>query len=220
MAFAGAAGRRFWRRGLGDLAADRDIERAAAGAHDQGAAGRHRQFGAGISGRAILGGGEDDRRLVGVERRRHPGIDPHAGRRQHALPVERRGDPRTSFIAGSDEGRNQQQHHQRPQRHRIMLCQRRRRHTGAQPGERGQHALALRLPQRARHWVIGGEGILQRGRRAMAQAAAAIKPAQRLAAAWPAQLRKRHQRRNNQHEEQREPGQPAEHRQQLPQARP
>ena len=39
----------------------------------------------------LVRGRQDDRRLAGVERRRHPGIDPDIGRRQHAVPVERRG---------------------------------------------------------------------------------------------------------------------------------
>ena len=40
----------------------------------------------------LVGGRQDDRRLAGIDRRRHPGIDPDIGRRQHAVPVEGRGD--------------------------------------------------------------------------------------------------------------------------------
>ena len=40
----------------------------------------------------LVGRRQDDRRLAGIDRRRHPGVDPDIGRRQHAVPVERRRD--------------------------------------------------------------------------------------------------------------------------------
>src|SRR5438477_439824 len=61
--------------------------------------------------------------------------------------------------------------------------------------------LALLPPQRLCDRVLGRERIGQRGRRAVANAGAAIEPAQRLFAGRPAKPREREQRRQRQHEE-------------------
>src|SRR6185437_633247 len=60
-----------WYR-LGGAATRNDVERAAAGTDDQRAADRHRQRRADWRGGFLAGCGQDDRRLAGVERRRHP----------------------------------------------------------------------------------------------------------------------------------------------------
>ena len=168
------------RRGFGHAAADHHIERAAAGAHDQRAARRDRQRRARRRRRRgfLVRGRQDDRRLAGIERRRHPGIDPDIGRRQHAVPVERRGDAHRALVAGGDIGRHHHHRDQRAQRPGIVDRQPRRRQAGADALDRGQRALALRLPQRQRDRILRRQRIGQRGRRAMADAGAAVEPAQ------------------------------------------
>ena len=122
---------------------------------------------------------QDDRRLAGIERRRHPGIDPDIGRRQHAVPVERRRGAQHALVAGGDIGRDHQHRDQRAQRPGIVDRQPRRRQAGADALDRCQCALALRLPQRQRDRILRGQRIGQRGRRAMADAGAAVQPAER-----------------------------------------
>ena len=168
----------------------------------------------------LVGGGQDDRRLAGIERRRHPGIDPDIGRRQHAVPVERRRDAHHALVAGRDIGRDQQHRDQRAQRPGIVDRQPRRRQPGADALDRGQRALALRLPQRPRDRILRRQRIGQRGRRAMADAGAAVEPAQRLFAARPAKPEQRKQRGQRQQHEQAEPDGAGDKRQRQPQAGP
>ena len=160
-----------------------DVERAAARAHDQRAAGRDRQGSRGGQRGLLVRRRQDDRRLAGIERRRHPGIDPDIGRRQHAVPVERRRGAQAALVAGGDKGRDHHHRDQRAQRPGIVDRQPRRRQAGADALDRGQRALALRLPQRQRHRILRRQRIGQRGRRAMADAGAAVEPAQGLFAA-------------------------------------
>ena len=194
------------RHRLGHAAAGNDIERAAAGAHDQRASppAPAAARAAGAAG-FLVGGRQDDRRLAGVERRRHPGVDPDIGRRQHAVPVERRRGAHRALVARRDIGRHHQHHDQRAQRPGIVDRQPRRRQAGADALDRGQRALALRLPQRPRDRILRGQRIGQRGRRAMADAGAAVEPAQRLLAARPAKPDQRKQRGQRQQHEQAEP---------------
>ena len=195
MPLVGALGRLLGRRGFGHAAAGQHIERAAAGAHDQRGAGRHRQRSRGGQRGFLVGRRQDDRRLAGVERRRHPGVDPDIGRRQHAVPVERRLGAQRALVAGGDIGRHHHHRDQRAQRPGIVDRQPRRRQAGADALDGCQSALALRLPQRLRHRILGRERIGQRGRRAVADAGAAVEPAQALFAARPAEPDKRKQRR-------------------------
>ncbi len=189
MPLVGALGRLLGRRGFGDAAADDHIERAAARAHDQRAAGRDRQRpGSGRRG-FLVRRRQDDRRLAGIERRRHPGIDPDIGRRQHAVPVERRGDPHRALVARGDIGRDHHHRDQRAQRPGIVDREPRRRQAGADALDRCQRALALRLPQRQRDRILRGQRIGERGRRAMADAGAAVEPAEAVLAARPAEPR-------------------------------
>ena len=102
----------------------------------------------------LVRGRQDDRRLAGIDRRRHPGIDPDIGRRQHAVPVERRGDAHRALVAGGDIGRHHHHHDQRAQRPGIVDREPRRRQAGADALDRGQRALALLLPQRQRDRVL------------------------------------------------------------------
>ncbi len=192
MPFVGALRRLFARRNLGHAAADHDIDGAAAGAYQQRAARRHRQRCSAIGrSRIPVGGGQNYRRLAGVDRRSHPGIDPDIGRRQHAVPVERRGNPQHALVAGGEIGGRQHHHDQRAQRPGIVDRKPRRRQPGANPLDRGQRTLALLPPQRLRDRVLVRERIGQRGRRTMANAGAAVEPTQRLFAGRPAKPRKR-----------------------------
>ena len=126
MPFVGALGRLLGRHGFGHAAAGHHIERAAARAHDQRAARRHRQRSRGGCCGFLVRRRQNDRRLAGIERRRHPGIDPDIGRRQHAVPVERRGDPRACA--------------RRPRRHRPQPSS--PRPARAAPRDRGSPAAA------------------------------------------------------------------------------
>ncbi len=174
MAFVGAFGGLLGRRDFGHATAGHDIERAAAGAHDQRAAGRNRQGSGGGAGRFLVGRRQDDRGLAGIDRRRHPGIDPDIGRRQHAVPVERGGDPHRAFLARGHIGRDHHERDQRAQRPGIVDRQPRRRQAGADAFDRCQGALALRLPQRLRDRILRDQRIGEGRRRAMADAGAAV----------------------------------------------
>ena len=220
MPFVGALRRLLARRDLGHAAADHDVDGAAAGAHQQRAARRHRQRRSAIGRSRIPGGGQNHRRLAGIDRRGHPGIDPDVGRRQHAVPVERRGNPQHALVAGGDIGGRQHHHDQRAQRPGIVDRKPRRRQPGADPLDRGQRALALLPPQRLRDRVLGRERIGQRGRRAMANAGASVEPAQRLFAGRPAKPRKREQRRQRREGEQADADRACQEWQRQPQSGP
>ena len=220
MPFVGALRRLLARRHLGHAAADHDVDGAAAGAHQQRAARRHRQRCAAVGRSRIAVGGQNHRRLAGIVRRRHPGIDPDIGRRQHAVPVERRGNPQHALVAGGEIGGRQHHHDQRAQRPGIVDRKPRRRQAGANPLDRGQRALALLAPQRLRDRVLGLERIGQRGRRAVADAGAAVEPAQRLFAGRPAKPRKWIQRRQRREGEQADADRARQERQRQPQSGP
>ena len=181
---------------------------------------RHRQRSRGRKRGFLVGGRQDDRRLAGIERRRHPGIDPDIGRRQHAVPVERRLGTQHALVAGGDIGRHHHHRDQRAQRPGIVDRQPRRRQAGADPLDRRQGALALRLPQRQRDRILGRQRIGQRGRRAMADAGAAVEPAQALFAARPAKPDQRKQRSQRQQHEQAEADGARQKRQRQPQSGP
>ena len=220
MPLVGALGRLLGRHRLGHGASGDDIETAAARAHNQRAArrdlhgsrGRHRGF--------LVGRRQDNRRLGGVERRRHPGIDPDIGRRQHAIPVERRVGAQHALVAGGNIGRNHQHRDQRAQRPGIVDREPRRRQAGADALDRRQRALALRLPQRQRHRVLRRKRIGERGCRAMADAGTAVQPVERRFAARPAKPEQRKHRPERQKHEQTEPNGARHERQRQPQSGP
>ena len=220
LALAGAIGRRLARGDLGEAAADDDVDGAAARANQQRAAGRNLQRPA--IGRSCIPvrGGKNDRRLAGIDRRRHPGIDPHIGRRQHAVPVERRRNPHPALVTGRDIGRCHHHHDQRAQRPGIVDGKPRRRKPGANPLDRGQRTLALLPPQRLRDRVLGRERIGQRGRGPVANAGAAVEPAQSLFAGRPAKTCERKQRRECQQNEQHDARGACNERQRQPKAGP
>ncbi len=202
MPLVGALRRRFAWRDLGHAATDHDVDGAAAGAHQQRAACRNRQRPAiGRTGIAV-GGGKNDRRFSGIGRRRHPGVDPDIGRRQHAVPVERRGHPHRALVAGGDIGGHQHHHDQRAQRPGIVDRQPRRRQPGTDALQRGQRAFALRLPQRLRDRILGRQRIGQRGRRTVPDAGAAVEPGQCGLAGRPPETNERQQRAQRQQDEQ------------------
>ena len=60
------------------------------------------------------------------------------------------------------------------------------RQTGADALERGQRALALRLPERLRNRVLRGQRVRERRGRAVTDARTAVEPGERLFAARPA----------------------------------
>ena len=101
-----------------------------------------------------------------------------------------------------------------------MNSQPRRRQAGANALERGQRAFALRLPQRQRHRVLGSQRIGQRGRRAMADAGAAVEPAQALFTGRPAKANQRKQRPERQQREQADTDDPRHEGQRQPQPGP
>ena len=171
---------------LGHSAADDDVERAAARAHDQRAAGWHSQRPRRRKCGLLVRRRQDDRRPSGIKRRRHPGIDPDIVGRKHPVPVEGGGDANPSFVSGRNIGRNHQHDDQRTKRPGIMNRKPRRRQAGADALDRSQRAFALRLPQRQRDRVLRRQRIGKGRRRAMANAGAAIEPRQRVLAAWPA----------------------------------
>ena len=78
------------------------------------------------------------------------------------------------------EGRDDQEEHQRAQRHRIAQRQLRRRPAGLELARRQQRALDMRAPERLRDRIVlvGGDLVGDRGGRPMRLAAAAIEPAQ------------------------------------------
>ncbi len=168
-----------------DAAGAGDIEAELAGrAHDQRRTDRHgdrpsilRRRGRHLAG---MNAGQHDRRLAGIGRRRDPGVDAEIRRQRHAVPVERRRDPLPAFAAGGEERRDAGDQHQRAQRIRIAPGEARRRRAGLERARRLQRALDMGVPQRERIRILGRDRELvgDRGRRTMAQAAAAIEPAQ------------------------------------------
>ena len=132
MPLVGALGRLLAGRDFADAATDHHVDGAAARAHQKRAAGRNRQRPAVGPAGVLVGGGKNDRRLAGIDRRRHPGVDPDIGRRQHAVPVEGCGDPHRAFVTGGDIGRHHHHHDQRAQRPGIVDRKPRR-----QAGRRG-----------------------------------------------------------------------------------
>ena len=220
MALVGALGRLLARGDLGDAAAHHDVDAAAARANHQRAAGRNLQRPAIGRGRVLVGGRKNDRRLAGIDRRRYPGVDPHIGGRQHAVPVERRGNPHPALVTGRDIGRRHHHHDQRAQRPGIVDGKPRRRKPGADPLDRGQRALALLPPQRLCDRILGRERIRQRRRRPVANAGAAVEPAQALFAGRPAKTRERKQRAQCQQNEQQDARGACNERQRQPQAGP
>ena len=78
----------------------------------------------------------------------------------------------------------------------------RRRQAGADALERGQRTLALRLPQRLRERILRRQRIGERGRRAMADAGAAVEAAKRLFAGRPAETNQGNQRAERQQRKQ------------------
>ncbi len=220
MSFVGAFGCLLGRLGFGHAAPCEHIERAAAGADDQRGACRNRQGSRGRDGGFLVGGRQDDRRLAGIERRRHPGVDPDIGRRQHPVPVERRLGAQHALVAGGDIGRHHHHHDQRAQRPGIVDRQPRRRQAGADTLDGRQSALALRLPQRLGDRIPGRKRIGQRGRGAVADARAAVEPAQALFAARPAEPDKRKQGAHRRQHEQAEAYGTRHKRQRQPQSGP
>ena len=220
MPFVGALRSFRGRLDFRDAAARKHIERAARGADDQRGAGRHRQ-GSGRGKRAFLvRGRQDDRRLCCIDRRRDPGIDPDIGRRQYAVPVERSRGAQSALIAGGDIGREQHHRDQRAQRPGIVDRQPRRRQAGANPLDGGERPLALRLPQRLGHRILARERIGQRGRRAVANAGAAVEPAQTLFATRPAEPDEGKQGDQRRQPEQAKPDGARQKRQRQPQPGP
>ena len=110
--------------GIADPAARDDVEMDAGGADDQRAARRHRERGGGRQRLARPQARQDHRRLAGVGRRRHPGVDAEIGRRHHALPIEGRGDAFHPLAAGGEERRDHQHRHQRRAAQRDRALQR------------------------------------------------------------------------------------------------
>ena len=92
---------------------------------------------------AGMNAGQHDRRLAGIGRRRHPGVDAEIRRQHHALPIERRRDAFPAFAAGGEKSRDAGEQHQRAQRIRVAPGDARRRLAGFER--------ARRLPTRARH---------------------------------------------------------------------
>jgi len=187
MLVVGAFGRGLRGRNFLEAAGDDDIQAAAGGAHDQGRTGGNGQRAGGRQRcRLLVGGRQDHRRLAGVERRRDPGVDADIGRRQHTVPVESSCEPQSALIARGKEGRDQHHHDQRAQRPGVVDGEARVRQTGADALERGQRALALRLPERLCDRILRGQRVGERGGGAVANARAAVEPGERLVAARPA----------------------------------
>ncbi len=198
MPFIGALRRLLGRYRFGDAATADHIERAAARAHDQRAAHRNRQGSCGRYGGLLARRRQNDRWLAGIERWCHPGVDPDVGRRQHAVPVERRLGAQRALIACGNIGRDHHHRDQRAQRPGIVDRKPRRRQAGADALDRCQGAFALRVPQRLRDRILRDQRIGERGRRTMADPGATVEPAEGLFAARPAKPGKRKQRTQRQ----------------------
>ncbi len=221
MLLVGALGRLLGRRNLLQAAGGRDIETAAGGAYDQRRAGGYGQRAACRERRGLLvGGRQDDRRLRGVEWRRHPGVDADIGRRQHAVPVERRAHPRRALVAGGEEGRDQHDHDQGAKRPGIVEREAGMRQACADTPQRGQRALALRLPQHSRDRVLRGQRVRQRGGGAVTDAGAIVEPSEGLLAGRPTEPNQRNQGGQRQQDKQAEPDRAGEERQRQPEAGP
>ena len=167
---------------------------------------------------ARMHAGKDDRRLAGVSRRRHPGVDAEIRRQHDALPIERRGDALEVFAAGSNEGGDNGDENKAAQRVRIARRQTRRRPAGLERPRRGERALDVRLPQRQRIGVLrrDRELIGNRGRRPMTDAAAAIEPPQRVGGDRQPQRHEWNDRGDREDDEHHESGSPGERRQPQP----
>ena len=156
-----------------------------------------------LSGAAgvLVGGRQDDRRLAGIDRRRHPGIDPDIGRRQHPVPVEGGSDPHRALVAGGDKGRHHHHHDQRAQRPGIVNVSR----GDGRPARMRLIEASVRSRWPATAPAPPGpcrQRVGQRGRRAMTDAGAAVEPAQALFAGRPAKANKRKQGAERQQHEQ------------------
>ena len=203
-------------------AGGRKVEARAGGANDQHAAGRDRN-GARLA--HLLAGAharQDHRRLAGVGRRRHPGVDAEIGGLHRAPPIERRGHAAEPLAAGADAGGDRQDQDEGAQRVGIAQQQPRLRHPGLQAAGGGERAHHMGLPERERALVLGsGRHVVgDRGCGPVRQSAAQIEPAQRVPAARQGEARQRHGARQQQEPEQAHPDGAPERRQREPEAGP
>ena len=162
------AGRRVHRLfGRRHAAAAGHIEIDLAGrAHDQRRIDRHgeRSFRRRRLRRLLAGmnAGQHDRRLAGIGRRHHPGVDAEIRRQHHARPVECRGDPLPPFAAGGKERGDAGDQHQRAQRIGVAPSDARGWLAGFERAHRGQSALDMGVPQRQRIGILRGDRELGR----------------------------------------------------------
>ena len=152
---AGRRRRRAFAARLGDAAAGDDFEPAcAARADHQHASRRHGLDQRGLMRLAGADAGQDHRRLAGVGRRRHPGVDAEILRLHHAGPVERRGDALHALAGRGKERRADEQHDQRAHRDRIEQMQARTRRPGLERIRGAQRLFDMRAPERLRHLIL------------------------------------------------------------------
>ena len=150
---------------MGD--AQRLVARTAGDAQRNLAACRHgdrRRVGIGI-------GGQEDRRLAGIGRRRHPGVDAGCHACICRLRAKTVADPAALRSKRKGEGCDQQQCRCRAQAPRVMLRHTRARQVGTDIVEPRRHALLMLAPQRpgkaglraARAVVLYLHGAVQQG---------------------------------------------------------
>ncbi len=196
-----ASGRLDFFVGRRDAAGAGNVEiELARRAHDERAAGRngYRLARVRVLPRDLAGmhAGEDDRRLAGISGRRHPGVDAEIRRQHNALPIERRRDALPMLATGGDEGGDRGDENKTAQR--IGIAQRKpgRRPSRPERAGLGKRALDMRSPERERIGICrrDGEFVGDRRRRPMANAAAAIEPAQRVDGGRQAQRNERNDR--------------------------
>ena len=166
--------------------------------------------------------GQDQRRLAGIGRRRHPGVDAEILRLHDAGPVERGGDALHALAGGGKERRGDQQHDQRAHRDRIEQMQPRARRAGLERIGGAQRLLDMRAPQRARHLILlaGAKFVGKRGRRPVREPAAAIEAAQAVERARQAEAQQRDRRDRDQHDQDEQRDGAPHRRQHEPQAGP
>ena len=143
---------------------------------------------------------QHDRRLAGIERRDHPGVDAEIRRQHHALPVERGGDALVTLAAGGEERGDAGDQHQTPDRIRVTPGDARRRQAGLERARRLPGTLDMGIPQRERIRILTADrqGIGDRGRRPVGQTAVPVEPAKRVGHAGNAQKHERDRGRDNQ----------------------
>ena len=120
-------------------------------------------FGCAAAARGAAGAvGQHQRRLAGIGRRRHPGIEPRLGEGDRRIEAEGRAQAVGRAVADQRQQRDDAEHEQPAQGDGILAIGARMRRADPETGERRGEARAVRLPDGggARIVGVGGDRVL------------------------------------------------------------